>query len=109
MVEIQKIKNAESVTRLACVDCPERRQCGECKEYQSENDFRLNEWIKAGKLTTQGKCKKCMTRNRESKVCSGPCGFELPQSAFTSRMWLLTHKCKSCMRTNAASRECAGP
>ena len=110
MVEIQKIKNAESVTRLACVDCPERRQCGECKEYQSENDFRLNEWIKAGKLTTQGKCKKCMTRNRELKAFSGPRSLELPQTSFTKRMWdKPPHKCKDCMKATASSKQCAGP
>ena len=99
-----------SLLTRVCVDCIEQRQCGECKEYKSEDHFRTGEWVKAGKLSTQGKCKKCMARNRELKACSGPCGLELPQSAFTTRMWdIPPHKCRACMRGKESSKECAGP
>ena len=102
-----------SLLTRVCLDCIGRRQCGECGEYKSEDDFRTGEWVKAGKLSTQGKCKKCTTRNRDLKTCSGPCGLELPQSAFTTRMWNnFPFKCKGCMKamkTNSPSKKCAGP
>ena len=60
-------------------------------------------------LCTKGKCKNCMTRNRETKACSGPCGLELPQSAFTKRMWdKPPRKCRDCMAWKVSSKKCAG-
>ena len=65
-------KNVEYVRadRRVCSDCVERRKCRACGVAKNETAFTRKEWKEAGKSSDQGRCKECMQRNQETKVCS---------------------------------------
>ena len=99
-----------SLLTRVCTDCMERRACDGCGTYKCEEEFTPSQWKRAAWLASPGKCRMCMSRNRDTKMCSGDCGRELLRSAFAKRMWdHPPHKCRECAKQKQMEKQCAGP
>ena len=69
----QKFHHNWCLRTRVCLPCDERRVCrGKCGEAKGKLDFTDGEWERAGwPHSAQGKNKKCMSKNQETKVCGG--------------------------------------
>ena len=112
-------RHHRQVESRTCLDCVETNECIVCKKTKTKTDFTEQEWTNVRVATAvsryrQGKCRECMTRNKETKQCKG-CGIEKREEDYTEAAWKdwraeddARGRCKKCMTRNKEIKECKG-
>ena len=97
-----KSLHSKCLQTRVCTACIEKRLCkGACGLFLEEHDFTVVEWRHASEANpAKGKCKRCMTRNKQVRFCSQCKEYKRREQFASEHQWRSetdeTRVCQGC-------------